>query len=302
MENKSNTNILKLIIQATLIAMIGLFVPIAYVFFPTLFVTHSIKSNIGKSMGALCVVSVILGLLEGVNLGIMIFTLFGPMILLYNYMILSKRSVEATIIINAILFFISMGVVAYTQGITPETLKSQETMNAIKLLETNVIEKVGDIPEISNGAFVALYNKGLQLLPASMLIAALFTSYMTYRQTGYDLFKEKIIIIQPSSFAFFRLPSGVFLSGIIGITVIYMLKETLGIEFDIIMENMFIVYLALLFFEGLSLAKFLLMRLKVGPILQFIVFILMLSLNSLQLGMVIAGFLDLIFNFRKIPR
>lgn len=301
MNNKTTSNLLGLILKASIVGICGAMFPVIYLFFPAMFVTESIKEGILKTMAVFLFVCVLVGAVFGVNMAVAILTVFGPMILIFNFMIINKFSVNTTIISTAILFFVSMIFMAYTAGVTPDMLKSQDTINSFIEMQNGLLSQGRDLGEISLVDATALYNRSLQLMPAVLLLISLCISYITYTRTGRNLLKSDKLIIQPSSFVFFRLPNEMIISGVIGILGVFLFQDFVGSTYKIIIENIVIVFAALLFFQGLSVIKYLMMRSKVNLFLQNLLILGAFVIPGVQFFFVIVGIVDMIFNFRKIP-
>ena len=105
MKSDSVSNLIKLTVKAMFIAVGGVVFPFVFIFFPSQFISESIKEGIVKTMASFLAVCLLLALLIGPSVGIGILTLFGPMILIFNYMIVNKKDVDHTIVITAVIFF-----------------------------------------------------------------------------------------------------------------------------------------------------------------------------------------------------
>lgn len=298
----STNNLVILALKAFVLMTLGVYFPVIYFFVPALFITESLKSGIVKVMAVFLIICCAILYFAGVYSAVSCLLLLGPFILLFNYLIITDRSVDFTIILTAVLFFISMVVVAYFLGITSTTLKSQEMINRFIETQGELIKQMGTNMEVSNSALVAMYNRGLQLIPSVMLLCSLIMSYLTYTFTGRNLLREKKVIKQPSSFIFFRLPSGFLLSGLIGVVLIYLFQDYFGSSYKVILENIIVVYSALLFFQGLSFIKFMLIRARVNRFVQFLIIVAALMFPEFQIVLVILGIADVIVNFRQIPK
>ena len=178
MKSDSVSNLIKLTVKAMFIAVGGVVFPFVFIFFPSQFISESIKEGIVKTMASFLAVCLLLALLIGPSVGIGILTLFGPMILIFNYMIVNKKDVDHTIVITAVIFFVSMILNAYSLGITPETLKSQETINKFIELQGSLMQSGSTTVDIADQteALTVLYNKSLQIMPAILLLVSLFFS------------------------------------------------------------------------------------------------------------------------------
>lgn len=300
MDKNTVNNLLKLMTKSTFIALLGSFFPVLYILFPAMFVAESLKEGIVKTMGCFLGVCLILSALISPLVGISILTMFGPMILIFNYMIINKHDVNTTIVVNAILFFVSMIFISYTSGITPEALKSQEMISKFIEMQRELLDSSVSM-DLSTADFTMIYNRTLQIMPSVLLLISLFMSYTTYTIAGRSLLRDKKIIMQPSSFIFFRLPNGIVISSIIGVLGIILFQEAIGDNYFVIIENIVIVMATLLFFEGLSVAKFFMMRAKLVGFLQILIMVSALVIPGVQIIFIGLGIFDVLLNFRNIP-
>mgnify|MGYP001268904148 CR=1 FL=1 len=300
MDKNTTNNLLKLMTKSSLIALLGSFFPVLYILFPAMFVAESLKEGIVKVMGCFIGVCLILAILISPVVGISVLTMFGPMILIFNYMIINKYDVNTTIVVNAIIFFVSMIFISYTFGITPETLKSQDTISKFIEMQKELLDASVNV-DFSTSNITMIYNRTLQIMPAILLLMSLFISYTTYTITGRTLLKENRIIMQPSSFIFFRLPNGIVISSIIGVAGVFLFQELIGENYFVIIENIVIVMGTLLLFEGLSVAKFLMMKARMASILQILIIVCALIIPGVQIIFIVLGFFDVLLNFRNVP-
>lgn len=305
MKGNSTSNLIKLTIKAIFIAILGLVFPPLYLFFGSIFLTDSLKEDVGiiKAMGSFVLVCLILSLLMGPSVGILILTIFGPMILIFNYMIINKSNVDLTIVVTSIVFFISIIFGAYTFGITPEVLKSQDAINTFIEVQTQILETSGNAIDLdqSTTALTMIYNRSLQLLPSVLLLISMFISYMTYTLAGRSLLKSNTLIMQPNSFIFFRVPKGMIITGIISMIAAFGLQDVIGEDYQIILDNIVVIYAFLLFFQGLSIAKFLMVRGRLNMFIQMLVIFGALLIPGVQIIFIFLGLLDVFINLRKIP-
>lgn len=118
----------RLFTRSIIISMIGMIFPFLYILFPSMYVVESVKEGIIKVMATLIAVVFLIGAILGPMEAIIIFTIFGPFILIFHYMISTNRSVAATILATSLIFFTSIMVLFFAFGINSEVLNSRETI------------------------------------------------------------------------------------------------------------------------------------------------------------------------------
>ena len=144
LEDKKNYgDLLMLAIKSILLALCGVVFPFLYIFFPSMYIVESIKEGILKIMGIFIGVCVLLGAIFNPIDGFVVFTIFGPLILVFHYMITSRRSRTHIFIAGAISFFASVIVLLVSFGINSEVLNSKKTLEGLINIYTNIGSEVG---------------------------------------------------------------------------------------------------------------------------------------------------------------
>lgn len=301
MINKSKNNILSLIIKSLFLSIGGMIFPVLYIFIPAMFVVESVYSGIVKIFSFFMGVCLLVGLLMSPIIGVMMFVVFGPIILTFHYMISNKYSVNTTIIVTSIIFFISLIIGLYWVGFTPEVINSPESVKSFIEVERNLMSSMGEKVELSNAYLTQVYNLTIQIIPSVLIIISLIVSYCTYSIVGKSILKRGGIILQPSSFIFFRVPKGLPLALFISMFLIYILKGTIGSIYSIMMMNIVLIFSFILFVLGFSVLMYLLNKLKFGGILKFVIYVSVFIIPFFQIALIFLGLLDYLFNFRKLP-
>ncbi len=296
--NKSKDNIFVLIIKSVLISLGGIVFPLLYLFLPSMFVADSITNGIVKIIGVFTLCCATVGLVVSPAMGAIIFSVFGPLILIFHYMISKKSSVNLTIVTCAAVFFISVIASLYSFGITPEILNSAENMKAFIEVQKNILESGGI--DISNSQLMIIYNRMLQLLPGSLLIMSLVISYMTYVIAGRTLIKRGDYILQPSSFIFFRIPKGIFEAILIAFILLYAAQLLTDYKFNVLIDNVYMVFEALFMFVGVAVFLFFLNKFIKGKVLRFVILFFVFMVPGTGTMFTFTGILDCLFNFRKL--
>lgn len=300
----NRSNLIKLAIKSFLIAFCGFLFPFIYIFFPTMYVTESIKQGIIKIMTCFTLVCGIIAFAFGPVVGLVLFTIFGPFILAFHYMIVTKRDVYLTIALCTLIFFASMIFVLYSLGITGDVLNAEATkqllVNHVKhLMESNQMGTV-TVPLQSEDILV-LYNRFIQILPATLVLISIIVSYVTFVLTGRSLFASGRLIPQPSSFEFFQIPQEFILWGMVSLLFLNFFGENvLGGLSSVIYSNLLAILLFLLFLQGMSVLKYSMTRLGMGPIMQFICMLFSFVFSFTQMILTFIGLFDSFINIRKI--
>ena len=80
------------------------------------------------------------------NYAIIVFTLFGPMILVFHWMMHKNYDQNSTVVLATVMFFISIFVTSYSYGVSPEMLKSKEVLESFIQIQNNMsIEKLSGL-------------------------------------------------------------------------------------------------------------------------------------------------------------
>lgn len=293
----------RLFTRSLFISIIGMIFPFFYVLFPSMFVVESVKEGIFKVMATLALLVLLIGALAGPIVAIVVFTIFGPFILIFHYMIITDRSVSMTILTTSLIFLISIMVLFFAFGINADVLNSSETINKLINFYTNFASEAGlndvDLALFSENAKI-YYKKFLQILPSVLVISSVVISYITYTTAGRTLITKGKFIRQPSSLEFLKLPKEVIILSIVTVAIFSLTGDYFGPSGQVFIINLMNVIFFMLFASGIAVIKFYMTRSNLKSFLQFLIIALCLTISSLQIFVMIIGALDQIVNFRKI--
>ncbi|MGF0095606.1 DUF2232 domain-containing protein [Peptoniphilus sp. SGI.035] len=293
----------RLFTRSIIISMIGMIFPFFYILFPSMYVVESVKEGILKVMATLIAVVLLIAALLGPMDALIIFTVFGPFILIFHYMISTNRSVSMTIIATSLIFFISIMVLFFAFGLNSHVLNSRDTINAITSFYTNIAKEAGlsqgDLSNFTQGAEI-YYKKFLQILPSVLIIISLVTSYVTYTTAGRTLLSKGKFILQPSSLEFLKFPKEIIMLSIATVAILSLAGEYFGSSAQIFTLNLMNLVYFMLFIAGISVVKFFMTKFGFKSFLQYLLIGLCLTISSLQIFVMIIGAIDQIVNFRKI--
>lgn len=243
----------RLFTMSLFISIIGMIFPFFYVLFPSMFVVESVKEGIFKVMATLALLVLLIGALAGPIVAIVIFTIFGPFILIFHYMIITDRSVSITILATSLIFFISIMVLFFAFGINADVLNSSETINKLINFYTNFASEAGlndvDLALFSENAKI-YYKKFLQILPSVLVISSVVISYITYTTAGRTLITKGKFIRQPSSLEFLKLPKEVIILSIVTVAIFSLTGDYFGPSGQVFIINLMNVIFFMLFASG----------------------------------------------------
>lgn len=299
--NKDYGRIFNLLVKSILISLAGIVFPISYLFLPAIFITESLIDGIIKIMFIFIVSCGIVAMASDLLIGMFIFGIFAPMILVFHYMILKKKDVISVLLFSTGVLFISILFNGYSYGINAEYLNSQATLNNFINIQKSIIDSGNYSTLLDEATLTVLYNKFLQILPGLLVVGSLMTSYITYLIVGRSLLKKGRFIPQPSSFRFLRLPNGLtYMISLLFILSI-IIKDFVGDFSSIIVDNLFILFGSILFVLGLSVITFFLSRIKLGSVFKGIFIFILLSIPGSWILLIVVALLDIIFNLRRLP-
>ncbi|UHR02234.1 YybS family protein [Peptoniphilus sp. GNH] len=293
------TNLL-IILKSIMIAIGGMFFPILYIFFPNDILYVGVKEGIVKGVFVFICVMGFVGVSLGVNFAMTLMTIFLPAIILMHYMISTKRKAKNTILVGALSIFVCTGLVLYSSGLKPEYFSSGKALEDFLHLTESVNLKNFKLNASTQLALTELFNAFVSTLPATLLCMALLISYLSLSYTGRKLLIEGQAINQPHKFSYLKFPRALgFIGLIIGILSLAFadsLKayETYVLNLTLILNFIFIA-------EGLALAFFQLDKIRAPRFVKFVLFLLIIYFNPLQIMVAFLGMLDSVLNFRKLP-
>ena len=267
-----------MILQSIGIGIIGILFPIAYVFLPMLFLTEAIDKGLVKIMGTFVGLCLLLDALVP-RMGMVLFTLFGPLILILHYCLVTKKDLETT------------GVLAFIQkdDFPQKFIEMQKKAGIWQDYMTQYIP-----------TFESMMRQMVQYLPAILIILSLIVTYVTLTFTGRKLLLRGKLVVQPPSFFYFRLPQGVI--AVLGTVILVgLVFQTQMDEFAPLLANNGLVLAAFLFFiQGLAVVDFFFLKLRMFRLLKAILLTMIIFTPLMQVPVACLGLLDSLLNLRRI--
>lgn len=292
-----STSLLPMILQSIGIGIIGILFPVAYIFLPMIFLTEAIDKGLVKIMGTFLGLCLFLELLIP-KLGMTIFTLFGPLILILHYCLVTKKDFERTFSLASGIFVISIMLTLQSTGVLDFIRQEDFPQKLIAMQKEAGIWQEG--MEAYLPTFENVMRKGVQYLPGLVVIISLLVTYLTMTFTGRKLLLRGKLVVQPSSFFYFRLPKGLlFVMALFSLGAAAFSKE-LSQSAPLLVNNGILVAGFLFFVQGLAVMDFLFIKLKILRIFKTILLVMIVFTPIVQIPIAFLGLCDSIFNLRRI--
>ena len=167
--------VLKLLLYSVLLVMGGLFVPILFAFIPAMFLSEMRFQGVLPISGVFVGACALIGLLTDPLLGLTVFTVMGPLILILDYCMRTDRSVDTTMALGTLLFLVSLGFIFYRTG-TFQAIESGELMKNFSAVQGEVLQRAS-LTDMERARLAltmkTAVNRAMDLLPAFFLLSGL---------------------------------------------------------------------------------------------------------------------------------
>lgn len=295
-----------LIISMSIYAIFGkYFMPFALVLFPAPFVILGIKNGIKRNIMNMIVTCIIIGIAEQLEYSVALLITFLPITLLLFYLIKEKKNNMEILGASTVVIFISILIILGLSNIIGIDFVG-ELENDIHQMFQNQLES---IEEMDSTTYELLkeqdlleedYKQALVIIPSVLLLLSLVVSYLNYLLISFGLEKMEINIINAPKFSRFRLPSNIML-GVITMFLGVIVIEKMNIGYsEVIIINLVTLIGIMFSIQGLSVIDYFLARFNIFGVIRFITYIMLLSNGTMVLLLMMIGFIDTIFNLRKI--
>lgn len=277
------------------------FFGIFFLFFPMPFMESSVRNGIVPALGTMLGVSLALGLAFGILSGLSLFFVFGPLVLIFHYMVESKKTFAMTLLAMTLVLLLSF--FSLQLGLTPlETIDFEKLSEEIIEIQMSTVEEGLSALESDRLEYnLRKINEiTIKILPGIFFIFILFTVYINYVLVGRRLLRSGILINQPPLFGNLQLPrlSILALGLVIGLALAL---QAMGYEiYKIIYLNALVIFGFLFLINGLSMVSYFLNRLRIPNIFRTIFLLGLVLFAPAGAILIIVGLLDALVNFRKI--
>ncbi|MDD2447322.1 MAG: DUF2232 domain-containing protein [Tissierellia bacterium] len=282
--------------------------PLLLFLFPAPFIYIGVKKDLKIAIGGITIVSLLVGLMADTYSGIVLFELFMPLSLVIIYEITNRKKSTEVLLYSTVVFFIScLLLYGLIQDITGASIITQmeESFREIVNVQVEMFRESGLTNyELSRtrDQLKNTYSYIVSILPAILIILSMFASYINYYASAIALRRSGIGIASIPNFSRFKLPSTI-IPGIVVIFVALSLAKGLDIpKFDAIVLNIIVFTWFIFSVQGLSVIDYFMINRKFKTIIRIIIIILIAFIIPVGSILSLIGFIDAIFDFRKLNK
>jgi uncharacterized protein YybS (DUF2232 family) len=169
------------------------------------------------------------------------------------------------------------------------------------LRESKEILKTSNVLSSSEFNMDEMINQILVIVPFIMIFVSTINAMLVYFFNRFLLIKMNYEVIKIEKFSNFKLP----MHFVYGITFILLLSYIVGImnivNFNSISLNVILMMIYIFAFQGMAILFYFLEIRNVSKIVKIVIFLLIMILQGIFILSVL-GWIDMIFNFRKIKK
>ncbi|NLY20582.1 MAG: DUF2232 domain-containing protein [Tissierellia bacterium] len=292
---------IKLVLMMSIFGYVTVnFATFALLLFPVWFMMDSINHGIFHGSSAMVATCALLMYTTSSQVAIFILLLFLPVVIIFHYLVHAQKSYRTTLVVLALVFMLSfLSLFASTFDIGSIMLSKPDTLNEIgSSLMSEEMTRL-EIKQI-NDSLNNSWNTIITIFPSLIIIVSLVFAYMNYTIVGRFLISYGVLISQPPFFYKFKLPSSIVMGTIISFLSISILKNQLEELYGVIMLNLAVLFGFLYLVQGFSVLNYATIRIGVNSVVRVLLYIVVLTMVSFYPILVSIGFVDSVFNFRKV--
>jgi uncharacterized protein YybS (DUF2232 family) len=299
-----------------IIAYLSSFISILMFFFPTPAIILAKRKGIKYATLALIASDMIIGMLLGIQTGLVFFILYTPLAVALAYGIYKDRDANKTIILGAAAYmvsfvamiflmdaFLSINFIQQLKDIYVEGFNSAKDMLSNLPAEMNnqsVDEMIKTMDEMGKAMVITISN----LFPSILIISSVVTAYVNYIVAFKFGKRFSITIRKHEGIAYFSFPK-TFMAAIAAMMLLSYLLGALNISVSIIQANLFMILFAAMFLQGFAVVKFFISRSSMSlgfKRISLFIIVYMALVSGLAQMMALVGLVDLAIDLRKINR
>ena len=297
----NNTNkTLILILQGLSLGILSIIFPPIVFFIPHRFLTYAYEDSIIKSILFFGISCFGVGLLSPM-IGVFLFTICAPLILVLHYMMTTKTLSHYAIIAGGAITFVAGIMIMYAMGINGDTLLSKESVDGYIQNAELILKNAG----LNNTQFndmkanlILNFRNSVRLMPSIMVIIAMMLSYITYTKSARTIITNGRAVQFTTPFIWFRMPRSY--TQIMVIVILFL--ECILKDMDTLSFNIKAILLFSMFIQGVSVVKFYMNKIKMGRFIQSVIILFMVVFTWTQIIAVSIGFIDSLLNVRRLPK
>lgn len=307
-KKESALQTIALLVLVSITAFLGLSLPIVALVYPIILTFIGLRQGVSKSIIAFVTSIVVLGLITRQVDSLVIPLQYGILSLVTAILINKKYPVNKIIFFTSSLVFamvlVHMGLRWYFTDINT-FVELENSLIDIANQQIAVI-KEGDmgeseISQLSNLLrSVSTYISSI--VPALLLISSTAIAYINYyvsvrlaRRSGSEIknFPKFSKIIFPKS----------VITGFATLLILsYALKYVNGFNYIQLLDNIFVIMFSVFLIQGVSLALYVIEKMKIGRVFKTIFIIALLLSSFLNIVLFSLGVVDIIIDFRKLRK
>lgn len=301
----------KPLIEAALIAsmacvfvIISLYIPLLTILFfllPVPFIVLSVRHPIKYAILSLVVVCFFTGLLLEVIYTVFILIVFGPIAIIMGYLMRKKRRefevILAGTMASAVSIFLAMQIISMLSGIN-----LIEQMGA--LFRESIYNQMKMMPQINvtevrmNEAITYF----ISIFPALIVVQSMIGAVINYYLSVAILKRSSFYKDKTPSFSSFKLPNNIIVGFLLLVVLAFLTRFIEGIYYENLIQNITTIFMFLLFLQGISVIVFFMEKIKINKFIKILLIIFIVLMGTLITFVALAGFIDAVFNIRKLNR
>lgn len=297
-----------IILSTTILTLFGInYIPFILIIFPVLFISNSIQNGLLEGTINMLITLIIISIIESLNTGVFLALTFLPFTIVISALIKYRKGNTKILVFSSMSFFISIlimmeiirflgvDVVKIIEGFFKYMIDAQLDSFENMGLGNYEFFRIKELLE-------EIYKKLLLIIPSMFLILSFIVSYINYSLSGIILRRLGIQLANVPKFSNFSLPSDVILGSVFMFGVAFSIGQ-LGFDYyKTVVMNIGSLLMMSLFIQGVSVADYFLNRLRFKLIFKIVFYITFIFNPTIVSIIVIIGFIDLIFNLRKIRK
>lgn len=294
---------------ATVYMLIAIyFFPIIGILFTIPFIILGIRNHMKYNIASIIISTLLIGIFTDKATGFFILLAFAPISVVLNYSIKKRNNSQQTMFLTTIAALISYIIVIVLLGRVTGTSfikQLEESFSQVLKYQINLLKDMErtsyEIYE-STDVLESLYEYIILMVPSTIIMVSMLTAYLNsiisisiLRKIGYG-------IVGVPKFSYLKLPNNIIMGTISIYLGVFILKFLDVFYHETIFMNITLLISFFFFLEGLAVIIFYLNKSRLNKIFRWILILFIIITVPLSAIISIIGFLDIIFDFRRIRR
>jgi uncharacterized protein YybS (DUF2232 family) len=291
---------------SVIIAIIGLFVPVlalTSLLWPVPVIVIVKRYGLRYGVYSTIASGLIVGMISEPIYAAYVILAYGALGLSIGYGVQRGYSAGRILTVTAVVSLLSKLLLMYAvtrlMGVNPLEIQLESMEKGLEL-SMEFYDKMGiEVPEEMKEAFLSSFKLLKVTLPALLIMVALMDSYLNYIIARIVLKRLGLQMEVLPPFAEWRAPGNLTI-GFLILMALSVAGGYLGLDnIDVVLSNILLLFQMVFLVQGLSVAYFFLSRKGVNKFFKILLMVLILFNQALAMAAMLAGILDVIFNFRE---